>query len=93
MRSNIMAPGAVGQRGRAVGKLADAQLPDRLTWAQVPDSNVAVAAMHVVHIAPAGRTTITSVNPTDPCTEGETSPGYLVRPSSWAPVLRAGRAR
>lgn len=90
MRSEIQTPGTVGRQG-AIGRFADAQLPSRMTWAQVPDSEVAIAAMHVVHIVPVNGSTIVQVNPTDPGTEGETTPGYLVRPSAYAPVVKAGR--
>lgn len=90
MRESIMEPGFVGQQG-AVGKLTGDQVNDRLTWAQIPDSQVATAAMHVIAVRPANGSTITSVNPTDPCTEGETTPGYLVRPSAYGPVVKAGR--
>lgn len=90
MRRSIMEPGYVGERG-AVGKFTDTQIASRMTWAQVPDSEVATAAMHVVHVTPANGSTITLVNPTDPATEGETTPGYLVRPSAYAPVVKAGK--
>ena len=91
MRRSIMEPGYVGQRGRAVGKLTDAQIAERMTWAQVPDSQVALAAMHVTHVRPVNGSTVVHVNPTDPATEGDVSNGYLVRPSSYAPVVKAGR--
>lgn len=86
MRETIATPST---NPGSVGKFRDAQLPTRMTWGIVPDNEMTLAGMHVIHVIPTGSSTITHVNPTDPATEAEAANGWLVRPSGYAPVTRA----
>lgn len=74
-----------------VGKFADQQLPNRLSWGIIPDDEMSLAAMHVVHIYPLNGSTITTVNPTDPATDQDVRTGWLERPSAYGPIVKAGR--
>lgn len=57
-----------------VGKLRPEQIAQRSTWGRVPDAQSALAAMHVIHVAPAGSTTVTRLNPLDPGTVSRGAP-------------------
>lgn len=65
-----------------VGKLRPEQIAQRSTWGRVPDRQSAMAAAHIVHVMPAGASTVTHLNPMDPGTVSRTSPddrhdGYI----------------
>lgn len=51
-----------------VGKLRPEQIAQRSNWTRVPDRQAAMAAAHIVHVVPAGATTVTHLNPMDPGT-------------------------
>jgi len=63
-----------------IGKLRPEQIAQMSTWSAVPDDQNILAAMHIIHVAPAGRTTITTLNPTDPGTDAGPDRGWLARP-------------
>jgi hypothetical protein len=88
MRDTIQTPST---NPGSVGKFRDEQLRNRQTWAIVPDDQVALAAMHAIHIVPMGSTTCTYVNPLDPATVADTAAGWLATPGAAGPVVKAGR--
>lgn len=77
-----------------VQKLRPEQIATRSTWGRVPDVDMTKAAMRVVHVVPAGATTITAVNELDPGTLGESvgddSRLWFDRPASYGYVTTAG---
>lgn len=86
MRETVMSPST---NPGSVGKFRDEQVRNRLTWGIVPDDQMTLAAMHVIHIVPAGGTTVTYVNPTDPATVADTGQGWLERPGGVGRVVPA----
>lgn len=88
MRESIASPST---NPATVGKFADEQTRNRLTWGIVPDDEMAAAAMHVVHIVQRGGTTQTFVNPLDPATVSDTAQGWLERPADAGRLCPAGR--
>lgn len=89
MRETIMTP---SNAPGSIGKFKPEQVRDRLTWGIVPDDQIALAAMHVIHVVPVNGTTLTVLNPTDPATVADTaSDCYLERPGGYGHVARAGR--
>lgn len=82
----------------SVGKFRDEQIATRRTWSRVPDAQTAAAAMHVIHVIPAGASTVTHLNPLDPGTvadagldNGDAGLGWLERPADPGRLLPAGR--
>lgn len=57
----------VGMPGQ-VGRLRPAQIAQQSTWDGVPQPQRTEAAMHTIHVVPAGSSTVTYVNPMDPMT-------------------------
>lgn len=88
MRETIMTPST---NPGSVGKFKPEQLRNRLTWGIVPDDQIAVAAMHVIHVVPQGGTTVTYVNPVDPATVADTPNGWLEQPGGLGRCVPAGR--
>jgi hypothetical protein len=76
----------------SIGKFRDEQLRNRQTWGIVPDDQIALAAMHSVHIVPMGASTCAYVNTLDPVTVADTpAAGWLEVPGAAGPVVKAGR--
>jgi hypothetical protein len=73
-----------------VGKFTDDQIAQRSTWSRVPDADVATAAMHIIHIAPAGASTVTVVNRMDPATVADDADGgWLEAPTDFPSPRRS----
>lgn len=79
------------------GKLRPEQIAQRSTWARVPDRETTLAAMHAIHVAPMGASTVTHLNPLDPGTVADTEvdrgPGWLVGPADEGRVFRVRSVR
>ena len=71
--------------GSAVGKLSDFQVANQATWGGVPDAEMSVAAMHIVHTVPSNRSTCTYVNALDPAQQPD-SRGWKNGAKSWDKV-------
>jgi hypothetical protein len=76
-------------------KLRIEQVATRKTWGRVPDTDMSKAALHVVHVIPAGSTTITMMNQLDPGLYGETvgedSRPWFDAPSTYGYVAKHGK--
>ncbi len=78
----------------AVGRFRDVQTTARRSWSGIPDDQNVLAALHIVHVAPIGGTTITRVNPLDPGTTidsaggVDTEPIWLERPGHNGKLFR-----
>jgi hypothetical protein len=72
----------------SVGKFRHEQVAHRATWAAVPDRASTMAALHIIHVAPQGSSTVTNLNPLDPGTvssaddTNDTYLGWLQRPGA-----------
>lgn len=69
-----------------VNKFTDTQIASRMTWARVPNEQVANYAMHIVRVVPKNASTETTVNPIDPDGDGYVCPSD----QSFGPVARTG---
>ena len=80
----------------AVGRLRPEQIAQMSTWDRVPDAQSELAALHIIHVTPAGGTTVTHLNPLDPATDlvagdgDDPYIGWVARPGALGAVTRRG---